>query len=87
MYQYPRSSNRPQYRPQHGPQHRPRRGVTRGQANSQKHVHFSDVTPQRLEYDFHWELELAYWYSKEEMKSFNETRVDEADILRKERGI
>jgi hypothetical protein len=79
--------NRPQYRPQHGSQHHPQRGVTRGHADSQKHVHFSDVSPQRREYDFDWELELAYWYSKGEMKSFNETRFDEADVLRKERGI
>lgn len=87
MLAHPRCGNRPQYRPQHGPQHRPQRDVTAGQADSQKHVHFSDVSPQRLEYDFDWELELVYWYSRGEMKSFNETRFDEADVLRKERGI
>ena len=79
--------NCPQYHPQQVSQHHPQHGVTRGHADSQKHVHFLDVSPQCLEYDFDWELELAYWYSKEEMKSFNETRFDEANVLHKEHRI
>ena len=33
------------------------------------------------------ELEGNYWFSKAELKTFNEVRFDEADVLRKERGI
>ncbi|KAL3780298.1 hypothetical protein ACHAW5_008340 [Stephanodiscus triporus] len=53
--------------------HRGRRNIARGQTD-EKHVHFADhVSPQHQEYDFNWEFELAYWYSREDMKSFIKT--------------
>jgi len=52
-----------------------------------KSVHFNDDPAIRREYSFEWELESSYWYSKQELKQFNEQRFDDADILRKERGI
>ena len=52
-----------------------------------KHVHFTDIQPIHHNYDFDWDLEGEYWFSKAELKSFNEVRFDEADVLRKERGI
>ncbi|KAL9185126.1 hypothetical protein ACHAXT_002903 [Thalassiosira profunda] len=50
-------------------------------------VHFTDTSVVRREYDFDWDLERDYWYSRAELKQFGETRFDEADVLRKERGI
>ncbi len=60
---------------------------TRKHPTSGKHVHFTDVSAKKIEYSFDWELEPEYWYSKTELKSFNEVRFDDADVLRKERGI
>lgn len=48
---------------------------------------FADAEAPRISYSFDWDLEPEYWYSKEELKAFNEVRFDEADVLRKERGI
>jgi hypothetical protein len=56
-------------------------------SSSKRHVHFTDISAQRREYEFDWGQEPEYWYSKDELKSFNEVRFDEADVLRKERGI
>jgi hypothetical protein len=54
----------------------------------QKKIHFADVkNPQRHEYAFDWDLENDVWYSRAELKAFNETRWNEADVLRKQRGI
>ena len=55
--------------------------------DKKKHVHISDITPQRHTYDFNWECEVDYWYTRSELKTFNEVRFDDADVLRKERGI
>lgn len=52
-----------------------------------KHVHFTDIKPIHHDYEFDWSLESEYWFSKAELKKFNEVRFDEADVLRKERGI
>mmetsp|Transcript_6880 Transcript_6880/g.10027 ORF Transcript_6880/g.10027 Transcript_6880/m.10027 type:complete len:245 (+) Transcript_6880:195-929(+) len=52
-----------------------------------KKVHFTDTKPIDHCYEFDWELEGEYWFSKAELKAFNEVRFDEADVLRKERGI
>ncbi|KAL7536613.1 hypothetical protein ACHAXR_007284 [Thalassiosira sp. AJA248-18] len=57
------------------------------QLSNKKCVHFTDVAANRHEYEFDWELEPDYWYSKAELKTFNEVRFDDADVLRKERGI
>ena len=52
-----------------------------------KNVHFTDIKPIQHDYEFDWDLESEYWFSKAELKTFNEVRFDEADVLRKERGI
>ena len=52
-----------------------------------KKVRFTDVKPIDHNYEFDWDLEGDYWFSKAELKTFNEVRFDEADVLRKERGI
>lgn len=52
-----------------------------------KKVHFTDIKPIHYDYEFDWDLEGEYWFSKAELKAFNEVRFDEADVLRKERGI
>lgn len=52
-----------------------------------KKVRFTDIKPIHHNYEFDWELEGDYWFSKDELKKFNEVRFDEADVLRKERGI
>lgn len=52
-----------------------------------KRVHFTDIAAKKIEYEFDWELEPDYWYNREELKSFNEVRFDEAATLRKERSI
>lgn len=52
-----------------------------------KKVHFTDIKPIHHDYEFDWDLEGEYWFSKAELKTFNEVRFDEADVLRKERGI
>mmetsp|Transcript_35128 Transcript_35128/g.84783 ORF Transcript_35128/g.84783 Transcript_35128/m.84783 type:complete len:227 (+) Transcript_35128:237-917(+) len=52
-----------------------------------KRVQFTDIAAQKIEYEFDWDLEPEYWYNKEELKSFNEVRFDEAATLRKERSI
>lgn len=54
---------------------------------SRNRVHFTDIAAKRHDYEFDWELEPDYWYSKPELKSFNDVRFDDADVLRKERGI
>ncbi|KAL7540060.1 hypothetical protein ACHAWF_006584, partial [Thalassiosira exigua] len=68
-----------------GPQQVRRSGRRSG--NARLTASFTDTAGQRHEYDFDWELEPEYWYSKGELKAFNEVRFDEADVLRKERGI
>ena len=50
-------------------------------------VHFRDSKTKTHHYDFDWAYADDYFYNKEEVKSFSEHRFDEADILRKERGI
>ncbi len=52
-----------------------------------KKVRFTPYGPTLHSYEFNWELEGDYWFSKAELKTFNEVRFDEADVLRKERGI
>lgn len=52
-----------------------------------KKVRFTDIKPIQHNYEFDWELEGEYWFSKAELKTFNDVRFDEADVLRKERGI
>src|SRR5210317_482659 len=52
-----------------------------------KKVRFTPYKPTLHSYEFNWELEGDYWFSKAELKTFNEVRFDEADVLRKERGI
>mmetsp|Transcript_14159 Transcript_14159/g.24165 ORF Transcript_14159/g.24165 Transcript_14159/m.24165 type:complete len:225 (-) Transcript_14159:176-850(-) len=54
---------------------------------SDKNVKFTDIPAERHEYEFDWELEHEYWFSRVELKAFKEERFDDADILRKERGI
>lgn len=66
--------------------------VTRKQLSStntktKKKVHFTDISNIKHEYEFDWDLEREYWFSKEELKGMNTVRFDDADILRKERGI
>ena len=56
-------------------------------SKNKRHISFTDVEIPRHEYDFDWDLEAEYWYPKAELKSFNEVRFDDADVLRKERGI
>jgi hypothetical protein len=71
-------------------QHNVQTNANRRKTNNndkKKHVHISDTTPQRHTYDFNWECAIDYWYTKPELKTFNEDRFDDADILRKERGI
>lgn len=55
--------------------------------NKKKKVRFTPYKPTLHSYEFNWELEGDYWFSKAELKTFNEVRFDEADVLRKERGI
>ena len=55
--------------------------------NTKKKVHFTDISNIKHEYEFDWDLEREYWFSKEELKGMNTVRFDDADILRKERGI
>ena len=55
--------------------------------NKKKKVRFTPYGPTLHSYEFNWELEGDYWFSKAELKTFNEVRFDEADVLRKERGI
>jgi hypothetical protein len=73
--------------PQHNVQTNANRRKTTMNNDKKKHVHISDNTPQRHTYDFNWECAIDYWYTKSELKTFNEDRFDDADILRKERGI
>ena len=54
---------------------------------AKKKVNFTDTDAVRHEYSFDWDLESDYWFNKQELKDFNEHRFDDADILRKERGI
>lgn len=61
--------------------------VKKQSARKKKKVHFTDNKPVDHCYEFDWELECDYWFSKAELKAFNEVRFDEADVLRKERGI
>lgn len=50
-------------------------------------VRFTNVAAQRHEYEFEWDLAPDYWFSRDELKSFNEVRWEEADALRRARGI
>ncbi|KAL7439299.1 hypothetical protein ACHAXM_009833 [Skeletonema potamos] len=56
-------------------------------SKTKKKVHFNDIKPIFHTYEFDWALEGEYWFSQAELKTFNEVRFDEADVLRKERGI
>ena len=56
-------------------------------SKSKRKVRFTDIKPLHHNYEFDWDLEGEYWFSKAELKAFNEVRFDEADVLRKERGI
>jgi len=55
--------------------------------HKKKRVSFKDSKTEHHTYEFDWDYFDDYFYSKEEVKSFSEHRYDEADILRKERGI
>ena len=55
--------------------------------HKKKRVSFKDSETEHHTYEFDWDYFDDYFYSKEEVKSFSEHRYDEADILRKERGI
>jgi hypothetical protein len=55
--------------------------------HKKKRVTFKDSETEHHTYEFDWDYFDDYFYSKEEVKSFSEHRYDEADILRKERGI
>jgi hypothetical protein len=55
--------------------------------HKKKRVCFKDSKTEHHTYEFDWDYFDDYFYSKEEVKSFSEHRYDEADILRKERGI
>ena len=60
---------------------------TNQKQQNNKRVHFTDIAARRHEYEFDWELEPAYWYSRTKLKSFNKVRFDDAYILRRERDI
>jgi hypothetical protein len=47
--------------------------------NKKKKVRFTPYKPTLHSYEFNWELEGDYWFSKAELKTFNEVRFDEAD--------
>lgn len=54
-----------------------------------KHVHFAS-TPfltKRHRYSFDWSLENSVWYNRDELNALKEQRFEEADVLRRERGI
>ena len=50
-------------------------------------IKFSDVDAEVRAYEFDWELEGEYWYTKEELKKMKDVRLNDAAILRKEREI
>lgn len=60
-----------------------------------KRVHFTDIAPERSTFaaictsegDYDIELEPIYWYTRAELKTFNEVRFDDAATLRAERHI
>ena len=66
---------------------KPLRNIQPKNNNKKKKVRFTPYGPTLHSYEFNWELEGDYWFSKAELKTFNEVRFDEADVLRKERGI
>lgn len=61
--------------------------ATRKKLPSKKHIRFTDTTDRTHEYEFDWEVETDYWFTRDELKVFNEVRYNDADVLRKERGI
>ena len=50
-------------------------------------IKFSDVGAEVRAYEFDWELEGDYWYTKDELKEMKDVRLKDAAILRKERNI
>lgn len=50
-------------------------------------IKFSDVDADVRAYEFDWELERDYWYTKEELKEMKDVRLKDAAVLRKERDI
>ncbi|KAL7505575.1 hypothetical protein ACHAXN_003056 [Cyclotella atomus] len=54
-----------------------------------KHVHFASgpFLQKRHSYPFDWSLAPHVWYNHSELASLKEQRFEEADLLRKERGI
>eukprot|EP00956_Cyclotella_meneghiniana_P041133 scaffold215779_cov23-Cyclotella_meneghiniana.AAC.1 len=56
---------------------------------TKKHVRFAagPFLQKRHQYSFDWSLESEVWYSRPELNQLKEDRFEEADILRKERGI
>lgn len=46
-----------------------------------------DIATERHKYDFDWELEGAYWYSRDELKSMRSVRLADAATLREALGI
>ncbi|KAL7544403.1 hypothetical protein ACHAWF_007787 [Thalassiosira exigua] len=60
---------------------------SRSKSTNKRRVRFTDTGVKRHEYEFDWEFETDYWFTKVELKTFNENRFDDADVLRKERGI
>jgi len=59
-------------------------------AKKKKSVHFPttrEAAIQRYKYDFDWEFERAYWYSRDELGGFKHERLVDAGALREARGI
>ncbi|KAL3781622.1 hypothetical protein HJC23_001999 [Cyclotella cryptica] len=56
---------------------------------SSKQVHFAPppLLASRHAYPFDWSIESAVWYSRDELNALKEDRFNEADALRRERGI
>jgi hypothetical protein len=54
-----------------------------------KKVHFAPPSQLKTRHTYHfdWSLASSYWYEPYELSRLKETRYEEADILRKERGI
>eukprot|EP00584_Thalassiosira_punctigera_P020552 CAMPEP_0172561936 /NCGR_PEP_ID=MMETSP1067-20121228/94877_1 /TAXON_ID=265564 ORGANISM="Thalassiosira punctigera, Strain Tpunct2005C2" /NCGR_SAMPLE_ID=MMETSP1067 /ASSEMBLY_ACC=CAM_ASM_000444 /LENGTH=257 /DNA_ID=CAMNT_0013352071 /DNA_START=55 /DNA_END=828 /DNA_ORIENTATION=+ len=54
---------------------------------NKKRVHYTASAARRHKYEFDWELEREYWYSRPELRSMSTVRLDEAKILREAKGI
>ena len=54
---------------------------------NKKKVRFDSNKPIQHDYDFDWDYAEDYFFNRVEIKAMNTCRLDEADVLRKERGI